>query len=81
MFLLFCSLQLLPTVCIGVVFGMIFFGTLFLLISVISSGRTSKQIFNTSKKNICGRVLSVFVSSSIPLRPPGGAVPPIRRLC
>lgn len=54
-------MQLLPTICICVVFGMIFIGTLFLLVSVISSGRTSKQVFSSSRKNICGRVLNVFV--------------------
>jgi hypothetical protein len=54
------GLSLTHLVCIGVIFGMLFMGTLFLLVAVVSSGKTSKRIFNTSKKNICARVLNGF---------------------
>lgn len=47
-------------VCIGVMLGMLLMGVLFLIVAVVSSGKTSKSCFNSHNKNICGRVLNVF---------------------
>ena len=57
------SLGKMMVICVSVLFAMVFLCTLFLLVSLVSSGRTSKQIFDSMKKNYCARALNVVVST------------------
>ena len=59
------SLGYMTYACIGVLFGMVFLCTIFLLVSLVSTGRTSKQLFDSMKKNYCARAINVVVSTYI----------------
>jgi len=44
--------------CVGVLLCMVFLGTWFLVVAVLSSGKTCLQVFNSRRKNTCARVLN-----------------------
>ncbi|ELU14043.1 hypothetical protein CAPTEDRAFT_222589 [Capitella teleta] len=47
--------------CLGVLFGMVFLVTLFLVVAALSSPPTSSGVFSTANKNTCARALNIIV--------------------
>ena len=57
--------SLVTWICIGVLFSMVFLGTVFLIVACLSTGKMSRRVFNSRKKNVCARVLNGTVSRSL----------------